>query len=421
MGHWFDDPTLRALFPLAQSPGIRGLLTIFNTPKFYIGAHVFPEGPVLGPSTIDAFGRCEKRRAFLVTDEFNEPNCKKITRFLEMHGFTTMVWPGVLPEAPLDSIEAGGDAMKEFEPDLIMAVGGGSVIDTAKMSWVLYEKPELKSISEVNPLLILNLRKKAMLAAVPTTSGTGAECTIAAVAHDTAAHRKLPVANDELVPDVAILTPDFTMSMPPNLTAGTGLDVLAHAADAVTAPSSHEFTEPLALKSIEMVFEWLPLAFRKGDDREARLRMVKAASICGIAFGQSAAHLTHAWGHALGSVFNVHHGVAVGLFIPHSLQFNQKVTDKHLAICKALDIPAPSAEEGLSNLVEAVRKLMISMDLPLTIKDLGISEETFEEKLPQLVELSFGDVCALIGPRPVSASQCEKIMRYAYEGKDIDF
>lgn len=421
MGCWFDDPTLKAILPLGQSQSVRGLLTIFNTPKFYIGAHVFPEGPVLGPSLIDAFNGCTKRRAFLVTDEFNAKNAKKPARYLELHGFATSIWPHTLPEAPLDNVNDCGDAMKTFEPDLIMAVGGGSVLDTAKMAWVLYEKPEMKNISEMNPLFGLNLRKKAILAAVPTTSGTGAECTTAAVAHDTAANRKIPVANDELVPDVAILTPDFTMSMPPKLTAGTGLDVLAHAVDAVTAPASHEFTEPLALKAIEMVFEWLPQAYRNGDDREARLRMVKAASIAGIAFSQSAAHLTHAWGHALGAAFDIHHGIAVGLFVPYSLQYCQTVTNKHLDICKALDIPAPSADEGMNNLVGKVRELMTGMNIPLTIKDLGVSEDAFEEKLPKLIKYSFEDICALIGPRPVSPSQCEKIMRCAYEGKDVDF
>ena len=178
-----------------------------------------------------------------------------------------------------------------------MAVGGGSVMDLSKGAWILYERPDLTDLGMISPLDKLNLRQKAMLVAVPTTAGTGSESTGAAVFHDSTVNRKIPVAHDELVPDVAILSPEFTMSMPPELTAGTGLDVLAHAMDAVTAPSGNEYTEPLALKAVEMVFEWLPKAYKNGDDREARFRMIMAANIAGIAFGMSGCHLTHSFGH----------------------------------------------------------------------------------------------------------------------------
>jgi alcohol dehydrogenase class IV len=273
----------------------------------------------------------------------------------------------------------------------------------------------------LSPLDVLNLRQKAMLVAVPTTAGTGSECTGAAVFNDTAAHRKIPVTHDELVPDVAILSPEFTMSMPPKLTVGTGLDVLAHAMDAVTTPGANEFTEPLSLKATEMVFQWLPRAYKDGNDREARHRMMVAATIAGIAFGMSGCHLTHSFGHALGAVYGMHHGLCVGFFIPHSFQFCQTVTDKHLLICKALDIPAPNAAEGMKNLLAGVRMLLTDLDVPLTLKDFGISVEDFEEQLPKLVEYSFGDVSCYLSPRPITAKQCEKVMRYAYEGKDINF
>jgi len=422
MGYWFEDPTLKALAPLALSTSIKGLTTIFNTPKIYAGFNVFPEGLVIGPGTMDALGtRCTQKRAFVVTDEFNERYAKKAVAFLETGGFTTEVWAKALPEAPMENVEDCAESVKNFEPDLIMAVGGGSVMDLTKGAWILYERPDLTDLGMVSPLDKLNLRQKAMLVAVPTTSGTGSECTGAAVFHDTSIHRKIPVAHDELVPDVAVLSPEFTISMPPELTAGTGLDVLAHAMDAVTTPSANEFTEPLALKAIEMVFQWLPRAYQNGDDREARFRMIMAASIAGIAFGQSGCHLTHAFGHSLGAVFDLHHGLCVGFFIPHTLQYCQSITDKHLLICKALDIPAPTREEGLENLVAKVRAFLTEMGVPLTLKDLGITPEAFEEKLPQLVEYSFGDVDIFLSPRPITAEQCEKVMRYAYEGKDIDF
>ncbi len=422
MGYWFEDPTLKALAPLALSSSIRGLTTIFNTPKIYAGFNVLPEGPVIGPTTLDALGtRCTQKRAFVISDEFNEPNAKKAVRFLESGGFATEVWAKVLPEAPIENVQECAEAVKKFEPDMIMAVGGGSVMDLSKGAWILYERPDLTDLGMISPLDKLNLRQKAMLVAVPTTAGTGSECTGAAVFHDTSIQRKIPVAHDELVPDVAILSPEFTISMPPKLTAGTGLDVLAHAMDAVTAPSGNDYTDPLALKAIEMVFQWLPRAYKNGDDREARFRMIMAANIAGIAFGMSGCHLTHSFGHSLGAVYEMHHGLCVGFFIPQSFQFCSKVTDKHLLICKSLDIPAPNAEQGLKNLIARVREFLKSLNVPLALKDFGIAKEDFEEKLPKLVEYAYGDISCYLSPRPITEKQCEKVMRYAYEGQDIDF
>lgn len=425
MGYWFEDPTLKALAPLALSSSIRGLSTIFNTPKMFIGFNVLPEGMVIGPSTMDSLeARCPKKRAFLVTDEFGERFAKKAARFLGSEGFATQIWAGAMPEAPMESVIECGEAIKSFEPDLIMAVGGGSAMDTAKVAWILYERPEITGvdgISMISPLDKLNLRRKAVLAAVPTTSGTGSECTGAAVVHDTEAHRKIPLSHDELVPDFAILVPEFTASMPPKLTVGTGLDVLAHAMDAVTCPAGNDLTEPLALRAIEMVFQWLPKAYRKGEDREARHRMLTAASIAGIAFGMSGAHLTHSFGHSLGANFKMHHGLAVGFFVPHSLQFCSTVTDKHMLICKALDVEGETTEEGLINLVARVRGLLTDLDVPLTLKDLGIPEEDFEAKMDKLVEYAAGDISCYLSPRPITPDQCGKVFRYAYEGKDIDF
>lgn len=422
MGYWFENPTLKALAPLALSTSIKGLTTIFNTPKLFIGSNVFPEGPVVGPSTMDSLlPRCPNKRAFIVTDEFSKRFANKAAQFLESGGFKVELWAGCQPEAPMEVVVECAKAVKDFEPDLIMAVGGGSVIDSAKAAWILYERPDITDLGMISPLDKLNLRGKAVLAAVPTTSGTGSECTGAAVLHDTAAHRKIPIAHDELVPDFAVLVPEFTVTMPPKLTAGTGLDVLAHAMDAVTTPAGNEFTEPLALKAIEMVFQWLPRAYKNGQDREARHRMIMAASIAGVAFGMSGCHLTHSFGHSLGAVFNLHHGLAVGFFIPHSLQFCSKVTDKHLLTCKALNIEAKDAKDGLVKLVSRVRSFLTELGVSLTLKDMGIPWGEFKAKLDQLVEFAYGDVDCYLSPRPITKAQCAQILQYAYDGRDIDF
>jgi hypothetical protein len=422
MPYWFENPTLKALAPLALSTSIKGLTTIFNTPKMFIGSNVFPEGPVVGPSTMDSIAlRCPKKKAFIVTDEFSKRFANKAARFLESGGFKVEMWTRCQPEAPIEVVTECAQAVKGFEPDLIMAVGGGSVMDSAKGAWILYERPDIADLRMISPLDKLNLRRKALLAAVPTTAGTGSECTGAAVLHDTAVHRKIPIAHDELVPDFAILVPEFTMTMPPKLTAGTGLDVLAHAMDAVTTPAGNEFTEPLALQAIEMVFKWLPRAYKNGQDREARHRMLLAASIAGVAFGMSGCHLTHSFGHSLGAVFNLHHGMAVGFFIPHTLQFCSKVTDKHLLTCRALNVEAGDAEDGLVKLVNLVRSFLNDLGVALALKDMGILRRDFEAKLDKLVEYAYGDVDCYLSPRPITAAQCPQVFRYAYDGRDIDF
>ena len=422
MSYWFDDPTLKALAPLALSTSIKGLSTLFFTPRIYAGYNVIPQGPVIGSTTIDPLAnRCKKKRAFIIADEFNERNAKKVSEFLVSGGFITDIWAKTQPEAPMENVYACTESVKGFEPDLIVAVGGGSVMDLSKGAWLLYERPDLTDLGMISPLDKLNLRKKAMLVAVPTTAGTGSECTGAAVFHDAATDRKIPIVHDELVPDVAILSPEFTISMPPELTAGTGLDVLAHAMDAAIAPSGNDYTDPLALRAIQMVFQWLPKVYQNGNDREGRFRMMMAANIAGIAFGMSGCHISHSLGHSLGAVFQMHHGLCVGFFIPHSLQFCAQVTDKHLTICKALDMPAATAAEGLKHLVDKVRDFLTSLNVPLKLEGFGITRDDFEANLPKLTELAHGDISSILSPRPVTVAQCEKIMRYAYDGMDIDF
>ncbi len=422
MAYWFENPTLKALAPLALSTSIKGLSTIFNTPKMFIGSNVLPEGPVVGPSTLDIIApRCPRKRAFLVTDEFSKRFAARAARFFETGGFKVETWSGCQPEAPMEVVAQGANAVKAFEPDLIVAVGGGSVMDSAKAAWILYERPDINDLGMISPLDKLNLRQKALLAAVPTTAGTGSECTGAAVLHDTVAHRKIPIAHVELVPDFAILVPEFTMTMPPKLTAGTGLDVLAHAMDAVTTPAGNELTEPLALQAIQMVFEWLPRAYKDGQNREARHRMLLAASIAGVAFGMSGCHLTHSFGHSLGAVFNIHHGMAVGFFLPATLQFCSPVTEKHLLACRVLEIPYGNAGEGLAKLVGRVRSFLQELGVPPALRDFGISRSAFQSKMDKLVAYAHGDVDCYLSPRPITAAQCARVLEYTYEGRDIDF
>lgn len=422
MSYWFTDPALKGLLPLALSSSIQGLQTVFNTPQIIMGSNVFPEGPVIGPSTVDFLtARSLSKRTFVVTDEFAERFAKRVVQCLSNAGFECQIWNGALPEVPMNNVKECARVMSEFEPGLIVAVGGGSVIDGAKAAWILYERPDITDLFTLSPLEPIGLRKKAVLAAVPTTSGTGSEVTAVSVLHDVEAHRKVPIVGGELLPDFAILCPEFTMTMPPKLTAGTGLDALTHAIDSVTTPSGNELTDALGLAAIEMVFKYLPRAYVNGQDREARHRMIMAATTAGISFGNAGACLPHSFGHSLGSLFNIHHGLAVGIFIPYVLQFYAQVSDKYLAIARVLRMEGKTKEESLFNLVSKVRALFKELDVPLSLKDLDIPADKFEEKMEKLVLYAYEDIDTFFTPRPITMAQAEQIFRYAYEGKDIDF
>ncbi len=422
MGYWFEDPGIKGLLPLATAAGIRGLASIFNTPMMIYGANVFAEAPGIGPGTIDHLNnKSVSKKAFVVTDEFGKRFADKVEKFLLAWGYEAEVWAKVEPEAPLDNVKVCAEAMTAYEPGLIMAVGGGSVMDAAKGAWVIYERPDLMDLMNYSPLAPLGLRKKAVMAAVPTTAGTGSECTGAAVLHDHEHDRKIPIASAELVPDFAILAPEFTISMPQSLTLGTGLDVLAHAMDAVTCITANEMTDAMGLTAIDMTFTYLPRAFANGRDREARLRMLLAASIAGISFGNAGASLTHSFGHSLGSIFHVHHGLAVGLFIPFCLQFYSKFSDSHEKVARTLGVTGKDRKESLDNVVAKVRAFFKDLGVPMSLKELGVSEEKMIKDMERLVHYTREDIDSIFSPRPLTADQCEKFWHYAYHGKDIDF
>jgi alcohol dehydrogenase class IV len=422
MTYWFQDPGIKSLLPLATSTSIKGLVTFFNSPALVIGANSMAESFMPQPSIIDIFNsRCLTKRSFFVTDEFSERFAAKAAKVLEGAGFTTFIWNKALPEAPIDNVKECAIEMTKFEPDMIFAVGGGSVIDGAKAAWVLYERPDITDLGQVHPLNLLGLRKKAGFAALPTTSGTGSECTMVAVLTDTATHRKVPIANGDLFPDIAILDPEFVMSMPPKLTAGTGLDALAHAVDGIMTPASNDITDAMGLRAITLIFKYLPRSYRNGKDREARLRMMIAATMAGMCFGQNSCALTHGFGHAVGSLFGIHHGLSVGIFIPYALQYYRPITEKFLDICDVLKIGGKSPDRRFASLIKQVKGIFKELDVPLSLKKLGIARGEFEAKMEEMVLFAMEDIDTFFSPRPITKEESEKILRYAYEGKDIDF
>jgi alcohol dehydrogenase class IV len=422
MTYWFTDSGLKNLMPLSGASAIRGLSLSFSIPRLYMGPNALSEVRGGGANVFEAVGQmCANRRAFIVTDEHAGRYANRVCSAMQRRRFTTEVWDRAEPEAPLESVKECAKLMNQFEPDAIVALGGGSVIDSAKAAWILYERPDITDLAALSPMRPLGLRKKAVLVAIPTTSGTGSDCTAVAVVTDTTAKRKIPIVGGDLLPDFSILVPDLVSGMPPNLTAGTGLDALAHSMDCIMSPMTNDFTDAMALRAIQMIFKYLPRAYHNGADHEARLRMHMAASMAGIAFGNGGVALTHSLGHSLGKLFAVHHGIAVGILIPYAFQYYSTVTDKYLDICNALDIRGETSEKRLTSLLEKVRALFKELGVPLNLKGLGISEKDFEDNMDKLSLYGFEDPSAFQSPRPATIEQCEKLFRYAYEGKDVDF
>jgi alcohol dehydrogenase class IV len=295
-------------------------------------------------------------------------------------------------------------------------------MDAAKAAWFLYERPDL-DLRQLTVFETLNLRARARIVAIPTTSGTGSEVTLGAVLTDRSEGRKVGLGSGELVPDLAIVDPVFVMELPPRLTADTGIDALTHAVEGYASSWHNDFADGLCLKAIQLVFDYLPRAYENGaKDPEAREKMHNAASLAGLGFGNSLAALAHAMGHALGAAFHVPHGRAVGLFLPYTMQFNAYGDEsRYGTVARFLGLPAQDEAQAAASLVAAIRQLYERIDQPTSVRELGISLESYAAAMPHLVDNAENDTQIVAAARVPDFEEMERLFQYAYEGKSIDF
>ena len=378
---------------------------------------------VYGEDALSHLDELEGKRAFIVTDKqimalgFSD----LVKEHLSRAGMDCQVYSDVEPEPSIATIKKGAQKVRAYEPDWIIGLGGGSVMDAAKAMWVLYERPDIEP-AEINPFTTLGLRKKARLITIPTTSGTGSDTTWGLVLTDTSDQRKLGIGCREVHADIAIVDPVFVIGMPPQLTADTGMDALTHAIEGFTSGWKNDFCDGLCLKAIRLVFQYLPRVYQNGQDKEAREKMHNAASIAGLGFGNSMAGLAHSTGHSLGAVFHIPHGRTVGLFLPYTIEFTATIAAEYYAeITHFLKLEQDKAENAALSLARAVRQLAQSINQPLTIKDLGISRDSFENSLQKLVSNADMDTQTVTSARVPTSREFEQIFRYAYDGKTIDF
>ena len=384
-------------------------------------------------------------RAFIVTDPTMEKlgYVDKVLYYLRKRAeyCHSEIYSDVEPDPSVETIMKGVEAMNRFRPDVIIALGGGSAIDAAKCMWLFYEHPE-SSFSGMK-LKFMDIRKrafkfptlgkKAALVAIPTTSGTGSEVTSFSVITDKSnGNIKYPLADYALTPTVAIIDPQFVMSMPRTITADTGMDVLTHAIEAYVSVLASDFTDGLAMKAIELVFKYLPRAYENGRDELAREKMHNASCIAGMAFTNAFLGVNHSLAHKLGGEFHISHGRANAVLLPYVIAYNASTPtkftifpkyekfiadEKYAQIARYLGLPASTTEEGVQSLIKAVLELEAKLNITPTIQSCGIDEKEFLSKVDLLADHALEDQCTTANPKYPLVRELKDIYLKAYYGK----
>ncbi len=348
------------------------------------------------------------------------------------------IFSEVEPDPSLDTIMRGKEAMDAFQPDVIIALGGGSAMDAAKGMWLFYEYPDADFQGMAIKFMDIRKRsykfpklgKKAKMVAIPTTSGTGSEVTSFSVISDKANNMKYPLADYELTPDIAIVDPQYVYSVPASITADTGMDVLTHALEAYVSVMASDYTDALAMKAIQLVFDYLPKSYK--GDKVAREKMHNASCIAGMAFTNAFLGINHSLAHKLGGEFHIPHGRANAVLLPYVVEYNAQkpskfvsfpkyetfiADQKYAEVAKYLGLPAKTTEEGVKSLIKAIRDLMKELNEPFTLKECGIDEKVFMATVPSLADKAFGDQCTTVNPRLPLVSELEDLYKKAYYGE----
>lgn len=385
----------------------------------------------------------DKKRVFIVTDTFLYENgyTKEITDKLDEMGIVHETFFNVAPDPTLACAKEGAKLMESFKPDCIIAVGGGSAMDAGKIMWVMYEHPEVDFMDMAMRFMDIRKRvytfpkmgEKAYFIAVPTSAGTGSEVTPFAVITDEKTGTKYPLADYELLPKMAIVDSNMMMNAPKGLTSASGIDAVTHALEAYASMMATEYTDGLAKEALRNIFEYLPRAYNNGaNDPEAREKMANAATMAGMAFANAFLGVCHSMAHKLGAFHHLPHGIANALMIDEVLRFNSsEVPEKmgtfpqydhphtlrrYAEIAESLNLGGNTDEEKLENLIRKIDELKEQIGIKKTIKDYGIDEKYFLEKLDEMTEQAFDDQCTGANPRYPLMSEIKQMYLNAYYG-----
>ncbi len=387
-----------------------------------------------------------KKRAFVVTDQFLARSGMSacVTDQLQSLGITYQLFSDVEPDPTLSCAQQGAQQMRQFEPDVILALGGGSAMDAAKIMWVLYEHPEADFMDMAMRFMDIRKRvytfpemgEKAYFVAVPTSSGTGSEVTPFAVITDEATGTKYPLADYQLLPNMAIIDTDLMMSQPKGLTAASGIDAMTHALEAYASVMATDYTDGMALQALKNIFTYLPACYENGaNDPYAREKMANASTMAGMAFANAFLGVCHSMAHKLGAFHHLPHGVANAILITDVMRFNvataprkmgtfpqyqyPKALERYCECARYLGLTAPTDEELFEKLLEQIEQLKERVGIRKTIRDYGVKEEDFLATLDEMVEQAFDDQCTGANPRYPLMSELKEMYCKAYYGETV--
>ena len=435
---------------VSENVGVKHLLNIKTVAErrenmlwFRAPQKVYIKQGCLAPALEELRVSMGRKRAFIVTDNFlyHNGNARPITDKLQAMGMETACFFDVEPDPTLACARRGAEQMRTFAPDVIIALGGGSAMDAAKIMWVLYEHPEVDFMDMA--MRFMDIRKriytfphmgdKAVFVAIPTSAGTGSEVTPFAVITDESTGVKYPLADYELMPNMAIIDTDFHMTAPKGLTAASGIDAVTHALEAYASMMATDYTDALALRALKVIFAYLPRAYDEGQtDVEAREKMANAATMAGMAFANAFLGVCHSMAHKLGAFHHIPHGIANALMIEEVLRFNAaEVPSKmgtfpqydhphtlarYAEVAESLGIRGTSDEEKLEGLIEKINALKTRIGIKPTIRDYVPDEKDFLDRLDAMVEQAFDDQCTGANPRYPLMSEIRQMYLNAYYG-----
>lgn len=383
-----------------------------------------PRDLYFGPDAIEELS-CLKgyKKAIIVTGGSSMQKfgfLEKLEGILHDAGLETKLFEGVEPDPSVETVYRGAQAMREFEPDVIVSIGGGSPIDAAKAMWVFYEYPE-KTFDDIKePFSMPKLRQKAIFVAIPSTSGTATEVTAFSVITDYKTLIKYPLADFEITPDIAILDSKIPLTMPKSLTADTGMDALTHAIEAYVAALRSPFSDALALKAIQMIYENI-LSSVDGS-KEARGNMHIAQCMAGMAFSNALLGIAHSLAHKTGAQFDIPHGRCNAILLPYVIEYNAQAVPERMAdIARALGLAGATSHQLTNSLVEAIKELNKKLGIKQSYCLNGVSEENFLKVADFIAENATADPCTGSNPRATDVAAMRKILDCAYYGRDVEF
>ncbi len=421
---WYEDPFIQEMMGLMGSRSMRSIMSGFKSNLVFAGENGMSDAArYLDKTLFD-----DEKRILIIADSFTKKFFSKIEKGFKKYDFKFRIWDGCIPEVPYYTIEEGVKICQEFKPTVIVALGGGSVIDTAKVVNIKYEKPELNllQIDVVSGAIGLH-RKVKHLVAIPTTIGTGSEATTTAILNDTRRepHKKIAVTCDDILPTVVILHPDFVKKLPPYLIAGTGLDTFAHAVGAFVSNWNNPYTSAINLTAIKETIHYLPRLVKYGSkDVEGFEHMQWAALMAGLGFSNTMPGIEHALGHSFGAVMNTHHGMSVGLFTPQSVAWQAKVTERWKDLCPLfdLDITGMPRKKALNALLHEMQLFIRKVNGFASVSEFKnpvIKQKDYQKAIPLMAEFALNDIAHLASYRPLKLNHYKKMFEAAWDSKEL--